>query len=238
MKRILSTLAQKWPEYLLEILVLIIGIYGAFALENWNETRKAKIVEEQLLVSILEDLRLDAIAFNDFIRRTKEVDQLHNQLYKESSNQEKPNSTDWEARLFRQAATFNSFIAQNHKENTNQISKLEVRDAIIKYLTRVEVCQNAAKSYTQYIFENVRPYLAEIGAYDLDELYSDPDTLNSEHLAYIKREPIIQQYGTQTFSNHLFELKMRSKWYRRWLVEIREQNEKLIQIIREELNSQ
>jgi type II secretory pathway pseudopilin PulG len=236
MKRIFTTLAQKWPEYLLEILVLIIGIYGAFALDNWNESRKARIVEQQLLSAMLEDLRLDAIAFNNFISRTKEVDQLHNLLYKESRNIEQPNSNKWEARLFRQGSTFSSFMEQNHKENTNRISNLGIRDALIKYLIKVEVCQNAAKSYSEYILENIRPYLAEIGAYDLDELYSDPDTLNATHLAFVKREPIIHQYGTQAFSNHLFELKMRSKWYRRWLVEIQQQNDNLIKIIEEELN--
>lgn len=56
MKRILTTFKEKWPEYLLEILVLIIGIYGAFALESWNEERKERNEERITLQQLLEDL--------------------------------------------------------------------------------------------------------------------------------------------------------------------------------------
>jgi len=59
MKKILETLNQKWTEYLLEIIVIMIGILGAFALSNWNEGRKsdeqANNYKEKIIADIVED---------------------------------------------------------------------------------------------------------------------------------------------------------------------------------------
>ena len=59
MKRILSTLKEKWPEYLLEILVLIIGIYGAFELESWGENNDRRKVEIEILKGCRNELQAD-----------------------------------------------------------------------------------------------------------------------------------------------------------------------------------
>lgn len=69
MKRIFTTFNQKWPEYLLEILVLIIGIYGAFEVDNWKEQRQIREKEQVILANLKTEVEaniaeLDAIYKN------------------------------------------------------------------------------------------------------------------------------------------------------------------------------
>jgi Family of unknown function (DUF6090) len=56
MKKILETLKSKWAEYLLEILVIMIGILGAYALNNWNQERNDRKSEIKLLSQLHNDL--------------------------------------------------------------------------------------------------------------------------------------------------------------------------------------
>jgi hypothetical protein len=73
MKRILSTLSEKWPEYLIEGIVIVASILGAYTLDKWNENRKDKITIDTYLTSLLEDLKQDSIFLTHDIASTEKI---------------------------------------------------------------------------------------------------------------------------------------------------------------------
>lgn len=88
MKRILTILSQKWPEYLLEILVITIGILGAFALNNWNENRKENREAKNMANQIRSNLLQDKLSLEEGLRDIATRDSAYNLILKNEATKD------------------------------------------------------------------------------------------------------------------------------------------------------
>ena len=57
MKRIIKRLKSDWDKYLLETVVIVVGILVAFSLNAWNEDRKEDTLRKQLLIDLRSELQ-------------------------------------------------------------------------------------------------------------------------------------------------------------------------------------
>lgn len=59
MRAIIKHIKKDWYKYLLDIIVVILGIMIAFGLNNWNESNKQLALEQQYYKDILQELNDD-----------------------------------------------------------------------------------------------------------------------------------------------------------------------------------
>lgn len=244
MKRILTTLSRKWPEYLLEILVLIIGIYGAFALDNWNDRRKELAIEKAFLTNVLEDLAIDSAKFAYYQEQYRQIEDLHVQLYRIGINKEVLDSIN-EPLLIRRSLYFKQLIDQDFKESANTLSNIQIREEIIDYIKLIADLEDVYNLQLDRVITNVRAYLAEKEAYNAEKWfqmkiktfvgygYGELDGKN-----IVDKDRLIELSKTKEFQQVLFELNLKWNEFNARLIEIQKANSKLQKFIRKELGEE
>ena len=75
MKKLLETIKLKWAEYILEILVIMVGILGAFILNSWHEVRQERKFEHKVLYELQSSLQSNIGYLDQAIQRSNEARQ-------------------------------------------------------------------------------------------------------------------------------------------------------------------
>lgn len=69
-----------------EILLVVIGILIALSINNWNDSRKTRAYEQEILTLINQNLKLDSIALSIELKNSREAIALTNRVIEEVSS--------------------------------------------------------------------------------------------------------------------------------------------------------
>ncbi len=61
MKKFFTHIRSEWYRYIIEILVVVIGIMAAFSLDNWQESMKERKEQNELYSDFIQELQKDLI---------------------------------------------------------------------------------------------------------------------------------------------------------------------------------
>lgn len=193
MKKILETLKIKWAEYLLEILVVTIGILGAFVLNNWNENRLNREEEYRILLDLKKEFQKNKESAETKLNLNKKSNRAAYHLMKLNSEGILFDDMDRTDSLLAVAISWASFDAQmgvtNELINAGKISLIRdqnLKNKLTGWSSQLMNSQEDYKARADYWITVMMPYLGR--------------HFNLAHLDnYVDWEPWDKEYNTQSY---------------------------------------
>lgn len=204
-----------------EIILLVLGILIALSINNWNEERKNNLIEKKLILNIIKDLRLDSIYISQSLIEVDAQKQVIDDIISMSLN--KKNIEDYSSiGLLRYSSDFRPITQRNHSVSISNMNNDDVREKIQNYFIEEDKVLDIFLEYVDIVHNKVRPYLSETGMHNLESIYEDKSSAN------LKKDVLISQLSNVKFQQILYERRLKTDSFERFLNILKNQNQILI----------
>ena len=155
---------DKFSKYLLyafgEIVLVMIGILLALQVNNWNEDRKAKLAQTELLKGVMESLKADSTSFVGAQNSLESIQKLHQDLYQYSLGKIEADEI-WNLHLIRRSSALTPVTRVNYPDLANQIKDEELKKAVLRYYQIMDLMAFNEDNFNAIVEDQVRTFLAE-----------------------------------------------------------------------------
>ena len=164
MKRILTTLKDKWPEYILETVVISVGILGAFVLNTWHQNRLYDQVRNKYYRDLIENFTFhkeNISDYQEYLREsTREIDSVFEKVKRAASFKEASNHLDSITWYISDLQLDESLW--NKLNSTGQLNLLdnELNDKLTKWWWEYEDFKDSDHGNTQMYMDIMIPFFA------------------------------------------------------------------------------
>jgi len=181
---------RQWAYYLLELIVVFIGVTAGFLLNNWREDNAELRLEKKYLESFYTDVEADAFDLDSLIFRSQTKADTLIEILKESALISEPLSEKLAKSLVKEIMYLEWFVPANdtyediiNSGNLNLVSNYKLKEKISSYYS----FQNQVANVEQY-------YSKHMDNYGFPILYKTFHLLNQE---FINKE----SYQSLEFTN-------------------------------------
>jgi hypothetical protein len=203
-----------WPNVLVDLVVVVLGVTLAFLLNSWYENLQDKKLETRYLQGFYQDIQTDLLALDSIIVfENQTVSQINQAIQGYKKSQPEPDSVLLVLSMISQYNPFNpAQITYESVLNTGHlsvISSLDLRQSLIHYYRSLIEKSMIEQVYMDYISNYVTPLVIEYVDI-LNQEITDKSYFSSVHFRNILQgcHQLLQQYVE-------FYVKMRSEG---WLI--------------------
>lgn len=212
MKQIIETIKRKWSEYLLEVIVIIVGIIGAFMVDSWHDNRQLIKIEKEKYSKMITDLAQDSTIIQRYLYEATDHQNLHYQIYHEIKGDSLKNEDLIYDYIIFEIIESSHFV-DNHKGQLDEIRNTEVLNYTNSYLLAHDRMHEAIEGYNALLDEHLIPLLMHHGVYDMNNTFSQKGFYNySAETQILDHERILQLKDLKSFQGLLAHLRMQTEY--------------------------
>jgi hypothetical protein len=222
---------NKFSKYLLyaigEIILVVIGIVLALQLNNWNEQRKLKVQEVELLNYTLENIKRDSIIISDVLNELGNIINTHEDLIAVINNDKKPEDVK-DIDLIRRSFPNKAVTKKNNPDLTKQILDMNLKKELLEYFLVMDKTEFVTDSHNNLIEEKLRAFLGEKELLN----YGNQFTGFTNEMNLINTERFFQELNKPKLQQVLFEAGVKLNAMKINYEEFKAQNSKLKKVMK------